>query len=737
MGTCHNNTECTHRPGLQRQPRLRGAAPTTGSAAPAQTGRHLRGRHLRDRRLPRQQRLQQRPGLPQQHLRGLHGGQPVRHRPALSVGRLHDGQLPRRRPTAPPAKICTTNNCTALHHGRRVRVGLRRGPPLQRPGACIAGNCRAKGDCAATGPICNTRPRCSAALHRRRIAAASTEYGTGRICIGGVCVAGNCHTTARTAPRAARSATSPAHACDGCTLRRHLRDAANYGAELTSARTTPASRATATPPPTATTPRRSATATPAACAARTRDCTDRLRHEPRLLGRRLHLGQLQQLRGVRQQPALREPRLRGLHRRRAGDAQADTTYGAMHICLGRAAVRGRRLPRHLRRVHGQARSAASPRRTPAAAAAARTPPARTTRRPTAAATSASTAPASPGDCHDTSNDCTAGKLCGVSTAHTCGLRSGARRHPVHRRRALRQRQHLLPGHLQVGNCHATSSDCTGGNAGLICGVDAPPHSAAPAPATRSARATRSTAAHDHLQHGHRRQPGQVRERRATRSNATTTPAGPTPATSAARASAWRATAAATPTARTTRCSAMGYACTGNTCSHCDAIAGNNYYVDPVNGNDTRRPAAACRAAPPRPPALQDRHARHAGHRHLRGRRHPGHHRRLGHRPRGLAAGDSLPITLQPNVRSRRPAGRSPSSSRTPRARRTRQHVGLQPVEQRLGHRGRSGGAAHARRQRQPVRHRRVRLRRHHRGDARRTSPSRTPAATASVSPAAP
>jgi len=30
----------------------------------------------------------------------------------------------------------------------------------------------------------------------------------------------------------------------------------------------------------------------------------------------------------------------------------------------------------------------------------------------------------------------------------------------------------------------------------------------------------------------------------------------------------------------------GYACTGNVCTHCDAISGNTYYVDPVNGSDT-------------------------------------------------------------------------------------------------------------------------------------------------------
>ena len=74
----------------------------------------------------------------------------------------------------------------------------------------------------------------------------------------------------------------------------------------------------------------------------------------------------------------------------------------------------------------------------------------------------------------------------------------------------------------------------------------------------------------------------------------------------------------------------GYACTGNTCSHCDAIASNTYYVDPVNGDDVAATGSgksggatvgAC--------SFKTHDPRDAGHRHLRRRRHEGDHRRRG------------------------------------------------------------------------------------------------------------
>ena len=33
------------------------------------------------------------------------------------------------------------------------------------------------------------------------------------------------------------------------------------------------------------------------------------------------------------------------------------------------------------------------------------------------------------------------------------------------------------------------------------------------------------------------------------------------------------------------CASSGVACVGHTCSACNAVTGNKFYVDPVNGND--------------------------------------------------------------------------------------------------------------------------------------------------------
>jgi len=44
----------------------------------------------------------------------------------------------------------------------------------------------------------------------------------------------------------------------------------------------------------------------------------------------------------------------------------------------------------------------------------------------------------------------------------------------------------------------------------------------------------------------------------------------------------RSSASARPTAT---CASSGVACVGHTCSACNAVSGNKFYVDPVNGND--------------------------------------------------------------------------------------------------------------------------------------------------------
>ncbi len=74
-----------------------------------------------------------------------------------------------------------------------------------------------------------------------------------------------------------------------------------------------------------------------------------------------------------------------------------------------------------------------------------------------------------GDCHGPSSDCPTGQLCGIAQADTCGPCSTDAQ-------CIAVDPPYGPGNIcyqgicQTGDCHGTSSDCIGPNAGLICGA---------------------------------------------------------------------------------------------------------------------------------------------------------------------------------------------------------------------------------------------------------------------------
>ena len=94
----------------------------------------------------------------------------------------------------------------------------------------------------------------------------------------------------------------------------------------------------------------------------------------------------------------------------------------------------------------------------------------------------------------------------------------------------------------------------------------------------------------------------------------------------------------------------GYTCTNNTCTKCDGIMSNTYFVDPINGNDTTATGSGKASG-----------AANAGCSFktiTRAMQLIGTVAGVGTRvvivgsgtaPTGLAAGDALPITVQPNV----------------------------------------------------------------------------------------
>ncbi len=75
-----------------------------------------------------------------------------------------------------------------------------------------------------------------------------------------------------------------------------------------------------------------------------------------------------------------------------------------------------------------------------------------------------------GNCHDTSADCMGGQICGISAAHVCGsCGTGTAGDNACKADTVTYgtADICLTGGCTQGDCHDTSTDCT---AGKICGV---------------------------------------------------------------------------------------------------------------------------------------------------------------------------------------------------------------------------------------------------------------------------
>ena len=205
--------------------------------------------------------------------------------------------------------VCTSNNdCTAAYGTNHVCHN----------GSCIGGNCLAKGDCASSGLICGAQTAftCGTCGGNNADADCVSEYGANHICNGGVCVGGTCHDS--TGCGAGQVCDLTTHTCGGCGSGTAGDTAchgdAKYGATYICQNNAcivgnchdAASCNDAT--------KVCNNFTCGACGSTT-DCTERVRRKPRLHRRLLRVGELQQLSGLRWQPAVHQPRLHGLHER--------------------------------------------------------------------------------------------------------------------------------------------------------------------------------------------------------------------------------------------------------------------------------------------------------------------------------------------------------------------------------------------------------------------------------------
>ncbi len=247
-----------------------------------------------------------------------------------------------------------------------------------------------------------------------------------------------------------------------------------------------------------------------------------------------------------------------------------------------------------------------------------------------------------GDCHDTSSTCTPGQVCGASTAHTCGnCASDAQcvNDPRYGAGDI-----CYQGNCSPGNCHATSNDCTGANAGLICGANKTCGICSSDGQCKSDPFYTSSSI-CHTSDGTDK--GKCVSAACSTNNAT---CGANGADFCCGNLCVAGNCCADTDCVNNPSFGIGYACIAHTCSRCDSPSGNKYYVDPVNGNDqtatgsglsggTATPSCAFKTvtramqvlgnfAPPNTKVI------------LVG---------VAGQTRGLAAADTLPITLPPNI----------------------------------------------------------------------------------------
>ena len=354
---------------------------------------------------------------------------------------------------------------------------MSRPPPVTAPTTCATARARASpaiagapGDCTAGGTVCNTATLFCGACSGD--AACASEYGSGHICNGGVCITGNCHATSTPAcTNVGQICNLGTHACQACSAGAagdaQCADTANYGANhicqngacingnchVAADCNNSQQICTGNTCGTCTTTTQCTDAyganhvcsggncvsgncnTSADCAGSEQVCNTATHLCESCTGNtqcvteygpmhvclpngRCVAGNCRDTSadctGAGQICGITTPHVCGSCGSSDAACKADTTYGTLdHLPRGR--VQGRRLPRH-------------------------------------------------------SAECDAGKVCGAVTPHTCGGCTPDSDCTMDARYGAGNI--CYQGLCGVGNCHATSMDCDDTNAGLICGVSA-------------------------------------------------------------------------------------------------------------------------------------------------------------------------------------------------------------------------------------------------------------------------
>ena len=393
------------------------------------------------------------------------------------------------------------------------------GPQLCLSGSCVSGNCRVAGDCTPAGQVCDVSTHmCSRCTTDQSCTAA---YGSGHLCVGGSCISGQCRTSPD-CPNGGICNTSN-FTCGTCTLDSDCTTA--YGTNhlcIGGACVSGTCRAT------------SDCGGGEICDASTHTCG----------------------------PC-------------GSDAACVTAYGGQHVCIGNVCVAGNcqassdclssgqlcDQPTHFCKACGGDADCEKDKEY-------------------GVTTICLAGACVSGDCHGPSSDCPTGQLCGIALPDTCGPCSTDAQ--CTKDKSYGSGNICYQGICQQGDCHGTSYDCTGPNAGLICG----------AVTTNDCGACSGDAQCQSDQfYGY-----------ATICETTTGQAKTGTCVSSACAASGPCAANTGDFCCNDVCTAgnccadadcagnplfgSSYRCVNNSCTGCAAVTGNTFFVDPLNGDDS-------------------------------------------------------------------------------------------------------------------------------------------------------
>ncbi|HEY6475606.1 MAG TPA: hypothetical protein VI456_03440, partial [Polyangia bacterium] len=488
-------------------------------------------------------------------------------------------------------KVCNANNCGACTATGDCTSAYGTNHVCDSNGACQTGNCVTNAECAATGQICgSTTPltcgTCGSGTTGDNLC--QSVYGGGHICNGGVCVTGTCHdSTGCTLGQVCNLST---HTCGGCGNNDAAGDATCKGdtGRYGSAYICQGNACILGNCHAAGDCNNSAQiCNNFACGSCSvnADCTTAYGagHVCNGSGQCVSGNCATSAQCGSNQLCIGNA-CTACTAGTAGDTQCvgDSTYGPMHICVSGQCVAGNchdtdgdcTTPGQICGI-GAAHTCGGCGSGTAGDTACRND---TTTYGTAYICSNNAC--SQGNCHATDTECPAGQICSSLTCSNCAS-GGAGDTQCQGDTNYGTGDICFQGLCGAGNCHATSADCTGANAGLICGVSVT-NTCGSCTSDSQCKNDSFYGANDICN----TTTGKCVSATCTDSSF---PGGVVcGANSSDFCCGNGGTTGSCVTGNCcndTDCGASGTACVNHTCSACNGVSGNQWYVDPVNGND--------------------------------------------------------------------------------------------------------------------------------------------------------